>query len=45
MMVALLGSKSPTPDELDRLRAMIDEAQNHTFLQPDLEEELVAEEA
>jgi predicted transcriptional regulator len=27
VMVALLGSKSPSPEELDRLRAMIDEAQ------------------
>jgi predicted transcriptional regulator len=27
VMVALLGSKAPTPEELDRLRAMIDEAQ------------------
>ncbi len=26
-MVALLDSKSPTPAEFDRLRAMIDEAQ------------------
>jgi predicted transcriptional regulator len=30
VMVALLGSKSPTPEELDRLRAMIDEAQQQS---------------
>ena len=35
VMVALLGSKSPTPEELDRLRAMIDEAQQQSFLKPD----------
>jgi predicted transcriptional regulator len=27
VMVALLDSKTPSPDELDRIRAMIDEAQ------------------
>jgi BlaI family penicillinase repressor len=30
VMVALLGSKSPTPEELDRLRAMIDEAKRRS---------------
>jgi predicted transcriptional regulator len=30
VMVALLDSKPPTPEELDRLRAMIDEAQKHS---------------
>src|SRR5205823_6825861 len=30
VMVALLDSKSPTPAEFDRLRAMIDEAQRQT---------------
>jgi predicted transcriptional regulator len=35
VMVALLGSKSPTPEELERLRAMIDEAQHHSALNPD----------
>jgi len=45
VMVALLGSKSPTPEELDRLRAMIDEAQHQSFLKPDIEEEPGAEEA
>ena len=30
VMVALLDSKSPTPDEFDRLRAMIDEAQRQS---------------
>ena len=39
VMVALLGSKSPTPEELDRLRAMIDEAQQQSFLKPDTAEE------
>jgi BlaI family transcriptional regulator, penicillinase repressor len=32
VMVALLGSKSPTPEELDRLRLMIDEAQRQSHL-------------
>jgi predicted transcriptional regulator len=45
VMVALLGSKSPTPEELDRLRAMIDEAQQQSFLKPENGEEIVAEEA
>ena len=44
VMVALLGSKSPTPEELDRLRAMIDEAQRQSFLKPDTEEEFGSEE-
>jgi BlaI family transcriptional regulator, penicillinase repressor len=39
VMVALLGSKSPTPEELDRLRAMIDEAQQQSFLKPNNKEE------
>src|SRR6516165_5680130 len=30
VMVALIDSKSPTPEEFDRLRAMIDEAQRHS---------------
>jgi hypothetical protein len=38
-MVALLGSKSPTPEELDRLRSMIDEAQQQSFLKRDSDEE------
>jgi BlaI family transcriptional regulator, penicillinase repressor len=45
VMVALLGSKSPTPDELDRLRAMIDEAQQQSFLKPATEENHAPEEA
>jgi len=45
VMVALLGSKSPTPEELDRLRAMIDEAQQQSFLKPDAEEDHAPEEA
>jgi BlaI family transcriptional regulator, penicillinase repressor len=44
VMVALLGSKSPTPEELDRLRAMIDEAQQQSFFKPDNPEENGAEE-
>src|SRR6266478_7870355 len=32
VMVALLGSKSPTPDELERLRSMIDAAQQQSSL-------------
>jgi BlaI family transcriptional regulator, penicillinase repressor len=43
VMVALLGSKSPTPEELDRLRAMIDEAQQQSFLKPDTDGELAPE--
>src|SRR6516165_8933494 len=30
VMVALIDSKTPTPEEFDRLRAMIDEAQRQT---------------
>jgi BlaI family penicillinase repressor len=44
VMVALLDSKAPTPDEFDRLRAMIDEAERQTAtrLEP---EEVTADEA
>jgi BlaI family penicillinase repressor len=45
VMVALLGSKSPTPEELDRLRAMIDEAQQQSFLKPDIEEGQIVEDS
>jgi BlaI family penicillinase repressor len=45
VMVALLGSKSPTPEELDRLRAMIDQAQQQSFEKSDTEDELGAEES
>src|SRR5271168_2558908 len=45
VMVALLDSKSPTPEELDRLRTMIDEAQQNSLLQPALDEEYATEEA
>ena len=45
VMVALLGSKSPTPEELDRLRAMIDEAQQQSFIKPERDEELRLEQA
>ena len=38
VMVALLGSQSPTPEELDRLRAMIDEAQRQSTLKADCPE-------
>jgi len=44
VMVALLGSKSPTPEELDRLRAMIDEAQQQSLLKPAAGEETCTEE-
>lgn len=44
VMVALLDSRSPTPDEFDRLRAMIDEAERQTATRLDLEE-VTAEEA
>src|SRR5206468_12574829 len=33
VMVALLDSKSPSPEEFDRLRAMIDEAQRQAAVQ------------
>ena len=45
VMVALLGSKSPTPEELDRLRAMIDEAQQQSFIKPERDEVLRPEQA
>jgi BlaI family transcriptional regulator, penicillinase repressor len=45
VMVALLDSKSPTPEELDRLRTMIDEAQQNSLLKPELDEEFATEEA
>src|SRR5829696_4509412 len=40
VMVALLDSKSPTPAELDRLRAMIDAAQKQTSSQAGSEAEV-----
>jgi predicted transcriptional regulator len=40
VMVALLGSKSPTPEELDRLRAMIDEARQQSLIKPAADEDL-----
>jgi BlaI family penicillinase repressor len=43
VMVALLDSKTPTPAEFDRLRAMIDEAQRQTATR-ELVEEVVGEE-
>jgi BlaI family transcriptional regulator, penicillinase repressor len=45
VMVALLDSKSPTPEELDRLRTMIDHAQQHSLVKPELDEEPTTEEA
>ncbi len=39
VMVALLDSKAPSPAELDRLRAMIDEAQKHAGDAPAAEAE------
>lgn len=39
VMVALLDSNPPTADELDRLRAMIDEAHRHSGEKPLTEEE------
>jgi predicted transcriptional regulator len=34
VMVALLDSKPPTQEELDRLRAMLDEAERHSAVEP-----------
>jgi len=45
VMVALLDSKSPTPEELDRLRTMIYHAQLHSLVKPELDEEPTTEEA
>ena len=43
VMVALLGSQSPTPEELDRLRAMIDEAQRQSAHREECLEPCLAE--
>jgi predicted transcriptional regulator len=44
VMVALLDSKPPTPEDLERLRAMIDEAQRQSTQNPNgREEQLVKE--
>ena len=43
VMVALLDSKPPTQEDLDRLRAMIDEAQRQSLENPAREEEEPAE--
>ena len=40
-MVALLDSKPPTTEDLERLRAMIDEAQRHSLHNPNGQEELL----
>ncbi len=39
VMVALLDSKPPTPEDLERLRAMIDEAQRQAIQNPNEPEE------
>jgi BlaI family transcriptional regulator, penicillinase repressor len=44
VMVALIGSKSPTPEELDRLRLMIDQAKDHSFALPNEEDEVASDE-
>src|SRR4051812_9010680 len=44
VMVALLDSKSPTPAEFDRLRAMIDEAERQTAARAEEPSEALAEE-
>ena len=41
VMVALLDSKPPTPEDLERLRAMIDEAQRQSIQNPNGHEELL----
>ena len=43
VMVALLDSKPPTLDDLARLRAMIDEAQRHSVVDPSGKEELLTQ--
>ena len=43
VMVALLDSKPPTPEDLARLRAMIDEAQRHSVRELNGKEELVTQ--
>jgi predicted transcriptional regulator len=43
VMVALLDSKSPTPEELDRLRMMIDSAQNHPGSKREHEDDAASE--
>ncbi len=43
VMVALLDSKPPTPEDLDRLRAMIDAAQRSVQNPPEVREELAEE--
>ena len=40
-MVALLDSKPPTPEDLERLRAMIDEAQRQSVQNANGHEELL----
>lgn len=44
VMVALLDSKSPTPAEFDRLRAMIDEAERQTATRAESGEPMLVEE-
>ncbi|MEO6811051.1 MAG: BlaI/MecI/CopY family transcriptional regulator [Isosphaeraceae bacterium] len=45
VMVALLDSKAPTPEEFDRLRSMIDAAQRHVAEQPKTVDDALAVEA
>ena len=40
-MVALLDSKPPTPEDLERLRAMIDEAQRQSIQNPNGHQKLL----
>lgn len=42
-MVALLDSKPPTPEDLERLRAMIDEAHRQSIQNPNEHEELLTQ--
>jgi predicted transcriptional regulator len=44
VMVALIGSKSPTPEELDKLRLMIDQAKDHSFAPLPEDDEVAGEE-
>jgi BlaI family penicillinase repressor len=45
VLVALLDSKPPTPEDLDRLRAMIDEAQRQSHENPEVRPEEIGDEA
>jgi predicted transcriptional regulator len=45
VMVALIDSKAPSPEEFDRLRAMIDEAQRNAQTRQESGEPVAADEA